>query len=80
MTCSSPLHLFCFFKYPDVVFTDQDIPFEAHMPAKTSSPIETNMAVKGLDIEKDRAVSPLLFACEDEGDAKTPPNGHVTEE
>ncbi|KAK1885257.1 hypothetical protein KUDE01_031452 [Dissostichus eleginoides] len=61
---------------------DQDIPFEAHMPAKTSSPIETNMAVKALDIEKDRSVSPLLFACEDEGDAKTepPPNGHVTEE
>ncbi|KAJ4925070.1 hypothetical protein JOQ06_017808 [Pogonophryne albipinna] len=36
---------------------DQDIPFEAHMPTKTSSPIETNMAVKALDIEKDRAVS-----------------------
>ncbi|XP_034056347.1 titin-like isoform X6 [Gymnodraco acuticeps] len=66
---------------PELVF-DQDIPFKAHMPAKTSSPIETNMAVKALNIEKDRAVSPLLFACEDEGDAKTepPPNGHVTEE
>ncbi|XP_033964849.1 triadin-like isoform X5 [Pseudochaenichthys georgianus] len=64
---------------PELVI-DQDIPFKAHMPAKTSSPIETNMAVKAL-IEKDRAVSPLLFACEDEGDAKRepPPNGHVTE-
>ncbi|XP_010792458.1 proteoglycan 4-like [Notothenia coriiceps] len=61
---------------------DQDIPFKAHMPAKTSSPIDINMAVKALDIEKDRAMSPLLFACEEDGDAKTepPPNGHVTEE
>ncbi|KAK5877856.1 hypothetical protein CesoFtcFv8_025325 [Champsocephalus esox] len=66
---------------PELVI-DQDIPFKAHMPAKTSSPIETNMAVKALNIEKGRAVSPLLFACEDEGDAKRepPPNGHVTEE
>uniref|UniRef100_A0A8C9YXJ1 Mif2/CENP-C cupin domain-containing protein n=1 Tax=Sander lucioperca TaxID=283035 RepID=A0A8C9YXJ1_SANLU len=69
---------------------DLDIPFKAHRPVKTSSPIEENMVVEELDNEKDRVVSPLLFACEDEGkeEAKTEPlliqnprcNGHVTEE
>ncbi|XP_078136850.1 uncharacterized protein LOC144537203 [Sander vitreus] len=69
---------------------DLDIPFKAHRPVKTSSPIEENMVVVELDNEKGRVVSPLLFACEDEGkeEAKTEPlliqnpqcNGHVTEE
>lgn len=72
------------------VVPDLDIPFKAHRPVKTSSPIEENMVVEELDNEKDRVVSPLLFACEDEGkeEAKTEPlliqnprcNGHVTEE
>ncbi|XP_028425659.1 microtubule-associated protein 1B-like [Perca flavescens] len=69
---------------------DLDIPFKAHMPVKTSSPIEENMVVEELDNEKDQVASPLLFACEDEGkeEANTEPlliqnpqcNGHVTDE
>ncbi|XP_032359544.1 uncharacterized protein si:ch211-161h7.4 isoform X2 [Etheostoma spectabile] len=52
---------------------DLDIPFKAHRPVKTSSPIEENMVVEELDNEKSQVVSPLLFACEDEGkeEAKT---------
>ncbi|XP_042366612.1 titin isoform X2 [Plectropomus leopardus] len=49
---------------------DLDIPFKAHGPVKTSSPIEDNPVVEPVgefDNEKDQAVSPLLFACEDEG-------------
>ncbi|XP_034717628.1 uncharacterized protein si:ch211-161h7.4 [Etheostoma cragini] len=69
---------------------DLDIPFKAHRPVKTSSPIEENMVVEELDNEKSQVVSPLLFACEDEGkeEAKTETpliqnpqcNGHVIEE
>lgn len=72
---------------------DFDLPFKAHAPVKTSSPIDQNMAVEGveeLDDEKDQVVSPILFACDDEEkeEAKTEPpptqtpkcNGHVTEE
>ncbi|XP_049912997.1 titin isoform X1 [Epinephelus moara] len=71
---------------------DLDIPFEAHGPMKTSSPIEDNVVehVEELDNEKHRVVSPVLFACEDdekEG-ANTEPqpiqepqcNRHVEEE
>ncbi len=62
---------------------------------KTSSPIEENKVVEGveeLDNEKDQVVSPILFACEDEGEEeeerKTEPlltqkpqcNGHITDE
>lgn len=45
-----------------------DIPFKAHGPVKTSSPIEPNMdaeCVKEQDNEKDQIVSPILFNCED---------------
>ncbi|XP_031706442.1 uncharacterized protein LOC116385269 [Anarrhichthys ocellatus] len=69
---------------------DLDIPFKAHMPVKMSSPIEVNVVVEELDNKKDQVVSPILFACEDEGkeEAKTEPlliqdpqhNGHGTEE
>uniref|UniRef100_UPI0037E78691 nucleolar protein dao-5 n=1 Tax=Semicossyphus pulcher TaxID=241346 RepID=UPI0037E78691 len=71
---------------------DLDIPFKAHRPVKTSSPIERVVEhVAELDTGKDRVVSPILFACEDEGveeEAKTDPpptqkpqcNGHITEE
>ncbi|XP_074477880.1 uncharacterized protein LOC141759590 isoform X2 [Sebastes fasciatus] len=69
---------------------DFDIPFKAHMPVKTSSPIEGNMVVEALDNEKDQVVCPLLFDCEDEDKEKAntePPllqkpqcTGHVTEE
>ena len=48
---------------------DLDIPFKAHGPVKTSSPIEPNMGVeciKEQDNEKDQIVSPILFICEDE--------------
>ncbi|KAM6971584.1 uncharacterized protein LKV04_017146 [Tautogolabrus adspersus] len=48
---------------------DLDFQFKTHGPVKTSSPIEENMAVERvaeLDKEKDRVVSPILFACEDE--------------
>ncbi|XP_037312326.2 protein piccolo [Pungitius pungitius] len=70
---------------------DLDVPFKAHMPVKTSSPIEEKMVVvEELDNEKHHVVSPILFACGDEGEeeAKTEPlllqepqcNGHGTEE
>ncbi|XP_034416256.1 uncharacterized protein si:ch211-161h7.4 [Cyclopterus lumpus] len=54
---------------------DLDIPFKAHMPVKTSSPIEENTVGEELDNEKDQVVSPILFAYEDEGkeEAKTEP-------
>ncbi|XP_044031705.1 uncharacterized protein si:ch211-161h7.4 isoform X2 [Siniperca chuatsi] len=57
---------------------DLDFPFKAHGPVKTSSPIEENMVVQDveeLENEKDQVVSPILFACEDEGkeEAKTEP-------
>ncbi|XP_029314178.1 proteoglycan 4 isoform X2 [Cottoperca gobio] len=60
--------------------TDLDIPFKAHMPVKTSSPIEEKMIVEELNHEKDVVMSPVLFACEDEGieEEKTEPP-HVTE-
>ncbi|XP_023122063.2 uncharacterized protein si:ch211-161h7.4 isoform X1 [Amphiprion ocellaris] len=74
--------------------TDCDIPFKAHGPVKTSSPIEQNMGTKGeeekQDDEKHEVVSAVLFPCEDEGEeeVKTKPlpiqkpqgNGHITEE
>lgn len=72
---------------------DLDFPFKAHGPVKTSSPIEENLVVEGvdeLDNEKDHVVSPILFACEDEGkeEEKTEPpptlkpqfDGHIQEE
>ncbi|XP_068438358.1 neurofilament heavy polypeptide [Clinocottus analis] len=46
---------------------DLDIPFKAHMPVKTSSPIEVNAVVEELDNAKDQVVFPILFADEDEG-------------
>ncbi|XP_051267354.1 nucleolar protein dao-5 isoform X2 [Dicentrarchus labrax] len=71
---------------------DLDVPFKAHGPVKTSSPIEENIVVEGveeLDNEKDSIVSPILFPCEDEGkeETKTEPSptqkpqciGHATE-
>ncbi|XP_060920810.1 titin homolog [Labrus mixtus] len=48
---------------------DLNFQFKMHGPVKTSSPIEENMAVERvaeLDEEKDRVVSPILFACEDD--------------
>lgn len=50
-----------------------DIPFKAHMPVKTSSPIELKKVVEKLNNEKDRVVSTILFADEDDGkeEAKT---------
>lgn len=70
-------------------FADGDLPFKAHGSVKTSSPIEGNKVVEGekkLANEQDRAMSPILFACEDYGkeEAKTEPlpsqkcNGYVT--
>ncbi|KAK9527723.1 hypothetical protein VZT92_014259 [Zoarces viviparus] len=69
---------------------DLDIPFKAHMPVTTSSPIEVNVVVDELDNKKVQVVSPILFACEDEGkeEAKSEPlliqdpqrTGHGTEE
>ncbi|XP_063730024.1 uncharacterized protein si:ch211-161h7.4 isoform X1 [Eleginops maclovinus] len=63
---------------------------KAHMPMRTSSPIENNTPVKELDIAKDQAVSPILFACDDdraEEARRAPPphqkpqcNGDATEE
>ncbi|TNN88819.1 hypothetical protein EYF80_000696 [Liparis tanakae] len=68
---------------------DLDIPFKAHMPVKTSSPIELKKVVEKLNNEKDRVVSPILFADEDDRkeEAKTEPlliqehqcNEHSTE-
>lgn len=65
---------------------DLDIPFKAHVPVKTSSPIEKNMVVGGVE-ELDKA------SCEDderqeEEERKTDPlstqkpqcNGHMTED
>jgi len=43
-----------------------EIPFKAHGPVKTSSPIEQNIGVEEQDNEKDQVVSPILFNCEDE--------------
>uniref|UniRef100_A0A3Q1FGV1 Uncharacterized LOC110961908 n=2 Tax=Acanthochromis polyacanthus TaxID=80966 RepID=A0A3Q1FGV1_9TELE len=74
--------------------TDCDIPFKAHGPVKTSSPIEHNMGSKGKgekqDDEKHEVASAILFPCEDEGEeeVKTKPlpiqkpqcNGHISEE
>ncbi|XP_071769887.2 uncharacterized protein LOC139923083 [Centroberyx gerrardi] len=45
---------------------DMDSPFKEHRPMKTSSPIEGNMDMEEQDYEKDRTVSPILFACEDD--------------
>ncbi|KAM8823064.1 uncharacterized protein AB9W97_005175 isoform 2-T2 [Spinachia spinachia] len=47
---------------------DLDVPFKAHMPVKTSSPIEEKLVE---DNEKDHAVSPILVACEDKGEEQT---------
>ncbi|XP_059182708.1 nucleolar and coiled-body phosphoprotein 1 isoform X2 [Centropristis striata] len=67
---------------------DLDIPFRVHGPVKTSSPIEEKLDVE--HVEEHEVVSPVLFACEDEGteEAKTEAlpiqepncNGHVTQE
>ncbi|XP_030612585.1 uncharacterized protein LOC115799515 isoform X1 [Archocentrus centrarchus] len=49
---------------------DLDIPFKAHGPVKTSSPIIQNMAVEEeekQDNEKEQVVSPILFGFEDVG-------------
>ncbi|KAM6908115.1 uncharacterized protein PEZ65_016426 [Lycodopsis pacificus] len=72
------------------IVADLDIPFKAHMPVKTSSPIEVNVVVEELDNKKDQVVSPILFPCEEEGkeEAKTEPlliqdpqrNGQGTEQ
>lgn len=46
-----------------------DLPFKAHRPVKTSSPIEGNGVMNGgneVDNKKDRVVSPILFLCEDD--------------
>ncbi|GAA6214990.1 microtubule-associated protein 1B-like [Lates japonicus] len=71
---------------------DLDTPFKVHEPVKTSSPIEENAVVHGVEEEdgEKKVVSPILFDCEDEGkeEAKMEPltiqkphcNGHVTEE
>ncbi|XP_035511537.1 nucleolar protein dao-5 isoform X2 [Morone saxatilis] len=58
---------------------DLDVPFKAHGPVKTSSPIEEDIVVEGveeLDNEKGSIVSPILFPCDDEGkeEAKTEPS------
>ncbi|XP_037549889.1 proteoglycan 4 [Nematolebias whitei] len=48
---------------------DLDIPFKAHTPVKTSSPIEQIMNKKNIKKTVDgngSAVSPILFNCEDE--------------
>ena len=77
-----------------VLVADLDVPFKAHGPVKTSSPIDENMVVKRVeepDDERDRTVSPLLFVCGDEEkeDADTAEprpiqepqcNGHAAEE
>ncbi|KAM3593213.1 uncharacterized protein V6R79_007819 [Siganus canaliculatus] len=50
--------------------TDSDLAFKAHGPIKTSSPVEKDVIVDGvkqLDNE-DTVASPILFACEDEGE------------
>lgn len=68
---------------------DLDLPFKAHGPVKTSSPIEGNKVVEGVEKladEKERVMLPILFVCEDDGKAKarTEPltsqkcNGYVT--
>ncbi|XP_071392025.1 nucleolar and coiled-body phosphoprotein 1-like [Centroberyx affinis] len=71
---------------------DMDSPFKEHRPMKTSSPIATswNMDLEEQDYEKDRTVSPILFACEDDvqEELKTVPlpiqkpqcNGQITQE
>lgn len=53
-----------------VLDIDSDLAFKAHGPIKTSSPVEKDVIVDGvkeLD-NKDTVVSPILFACEDEGE------------
>ncbi|KAM9333335.1 uncharacterized protein KZ484_018354 isoform 2-T3 [Pholidichthys leucotaenia] len=48
---------------------DLDIPFKAHWPVKTSSPIEENMGAKSVENQsnkKNRVLSPVLFHSEDE--------------
>ncbi|XP_029979442.1 altered inheritance of mitochondria protein 21 isoform X2 [Sphaeramia orbicularis] len=71
---------------------DLDIPFKAHGPVKTSSPIEGN----GVDVNKKQAnknhkiMSPILFDCEDDGKEEAQPkplpvqeiqqNGHTLED
>lgn len=80
--------MFFLLKYATFSVADLDVPFKAHMPVKTSSPIEEKMVVEELDNEKDHVVSPILFACDDEAAAKTEPlllqgpqcNGHGTEQ
>lgn len=58
--------LFCKLHF---VLSDLDCP--AQGPVKTSSPIKDN---KGVDIrginKKDRAISPILFLCEDNDDGE----------
>ncbi|KAM4533965.1 uncharacterized protein PAE49_022287 [Odontesthes bonariensis] len=45
---------------------DLEVPFKAHGPVKTSSPIEQKLGVEEQDNEKDQVVSPILFNCVDE--------------
>ncbi|XP_040921200.1 enolase-phosphatase E1 isoform X2 [Toxotes jaculatrix] len=72
---------------------DLDIPLKVHKPVKTSSPIEKDVVVEGEEEEdkgRNRAVSPILFDCEDEDkeEANTEPltikeprvNGHATDD
>ncbi|XP_029935853.1 treacle protein isoform X2 [Myripristis murdjan] len=68
---------------------DMFSPFKGHGPMKTSSPIEWNKDVEEPDDEKDRTVSPILFACEDDVQEelkmiplpiqKPPQSGQITE-
>ncbi|XP_061569607.1 uncharacterized protein si:ch211-161h7.4 isoform X2 [Cololabis saira] len=60
------------------VDNDLDIPFKAHGPVKTSSPIELIMGAASVEVqdnEKDEIVSPILFNFEDEvaGEPNTAP-------
>lgn len=69
---------------------DLDIPFKGHGPVKTSSPIERDIGAEEQDNEKEQAVSPILFFCEEkeQEEAKKEPlpiqkpqsNGLTTEE
>lgn len=68
---------------------DMFSPFKGHGPMKTSSPIECDKDVEEPDDEKDRTVSPILFACEDDVQEelkmiplpiqKPPHSGQITE-
>lgn len=69
---------------------DLDIPIKGHGPVKTSSPIQADVGAEEQDNEKDQAMSPILFLCEDQEqeEAEKEPlpiqkpqcNGNITEE